>query len=112
MKKFFILFTIAGVFVFSACSHKNSAAKVKPTTYNDVMPIFQAKCGPCHLPSKGGNKPNLELYATTLKLGADILKRVEMEPTQRGFMPMRNPKLAEPELAVIRKWVADGLLEK
>ncbi|MEI7580140.1 MAG: hypothetical protein WCJ58_09020, partial [bacterium] len=28
------------------------------------------------------------------------------------FMPMRNPKLAEPELAVIRKWVADGLLEK
>ena len=54
----------------------------------------------------------MELYATTLKLGADILKRVEMEPTQRGFMPMRNPKLAEPELAVIRKWVADGLLEK
>jgi len=33
-------------------------------------------------------------------------------PTARGFMPKMNPKLSEDEIAVIRKWNEQGMLEK
>jgi hypothetical protein len=77
-----------------------------------MMPLIQAKCSPCHVPSKGGNKANFENYESAKKYGADILARVQLNPGERGFMPMRHEKLTADEIVIIKKWNEQGLLEK
>lgn len=120
MKQLFTAITLVTVIVVASCAKKTAPAgsstaeapKPKATSYTtDVMPLLQAKCSPCHFPSKGGNKANFETYATASKFGAAMLERVQKNPGERGFMPMRNPKLAETEIATIKKWVEGGLAE-
>jgi len=112
MKKAFIALTGAGIIIFAACTPKASPAKIVLTTYAaDVLPLIQAKCTPCHLPSKGGFKANFETFAGALKYGADMVTRIERNPGERGFMPMKNAKLSAEEIAVFKKWVSDGLKE-
>lgn len=113
MKKNLFLLTLLGVVIFGACTKKASPAKVRLMTYtSDIAPLMQAKCGPCHLPSKGGNKDNFENYENAKAHGAEMLERVTKNPEERGFMPKMNPKLSEAEITVIRKWIDAGMLEK
>lgn len=123
MKKKLIIATAFFLVIFAACSKKANPSKSsdtavaapKPaaTSYNSaVQALIQAKCSPCHLPSKGGFKASLEGYDATKKFIADIIARVEKNPTDRGFMPFKNPKLSEEEIGVFKKWLADGLMEK
>ena len=113
MKYFSFILTLIIFIGFAACSKKSNPAKVKSITYTgDVMPLLQAKCTPCHMPSKGGNKANFENYEGAKNFGAELLARVMKAPTERGFMPKMNPKLSEDEIAVIRKWNEQGMLEK
>ncbi|MBL0183084.1 MAG: cytochrome c [Chitinophagaceae bacterium] len=120
MKQLFAPITLVTLIIFVSCAKKtgpaNSSAaeapKPKATSYTtDVLPLLQARCTPCHFPSKGGNKANFETYATVSKFGAAMLERVQKNPGERGFMPMRNPKLSEAEIATIKKWVEGGLAE-
>jgi len=116
MKKISLVLTVIIVALFAACSQKNSASKtpkVIPTTYTtDMMPLIQAKCSPCHVPSKGGNKASFENYESAKKYSGDMLARVQLVPGQRGFMPMKHEKLTAEEIVVIKKWIDQGLLEK
>ncbi len=120
MKFFSFFLTLMIITAFAACSKKSNPGKtaaeevkIKPVTYTgDIMPLIAAKCSPCHLPSKGGNKANFESYEGVKKYGAELLARVIKAPTERGFMPKMNPKLSEDEIALIRKWNEQGMLEK
>lgn len=113
MRKLVIASFFASILVITACSHKSSAAKVVLTNYTtDVQPLIQAKCSPCHLPSKGGFKANFENYEGAKKYGEDMVKRVILNPGDRGFMPFKHEKLPAQEIEIIKKWVSDGLLEK
>jgi len=119
MKKTLFAITLLLVFVIAACSKKTAPGKtaevpkVMSTTYAvEILPLVQARCSPCHLPTKGGNKASFETYASAKTYGADMLVRVNLNPGQRGFMPFKHPKLSEQEIAVFKKWVDDGLLEK
>lgn len=116
MKKISLIFTIAAITLFAACSQKNSASKtpkVIPTTYTtDIVPLIQAKCSPCHLPSKGGRKASFESYDAAKKYSADILARIQLNPTDRGFMPFKNEKLSADEIVLVKKWLDQGMLEK
>ncbi|MBK8520923.1 MAG: cytochrome c [Chitinophagaceae bacterium] len=113
MKNFASVLILILIIGFAACSKKSNPAKVKSITYSgDILPLLQAKCSPCHMPSKGGNKANFENYEGAKKYGAELLARVIKNPTDRGFMPKMNPKLSEDEIALIRKWNEQGLLEK
>ena len=119
MKKVFITCIVSAVIIFVACSPKANPTttpetpKVKATTYIDaVQPLIQVKCAPCHLPSKGGRKADFETYGAAMKYGADMVARVQLNPTDRGFMPFKGAKLSDDEIGVLKKWVADGLLEK
>jgi hypothetical protein len=116
MKKISFVLTVIIITLFAACSKKNSASKtpkVIPTTYTtDMMPLIQAKCTPCHVPSKGGNKANFENYESAKKYGPGMLTRVQLNPTERGFMPMKHEKLSAEEIVIIKKWNDQGLLEK
>lgn len=111
---FFLVLII--ITLFTACSNKSNpgkTVKIIPTTYSvDIIPLLQAKCTPCHLPSKGGFKANFENYESAKKYSADMLNRVSLNPGDRGFMPFKHTKLAVEEIVLIKKWVDQGLLEK
>lgn len=114
MKKNLLVLTLMGIIVFAACTKKASPGKtVKQTTYaTDIVPLIHAKCSPCHLPTKGGRKADFENYAGAKKYGADMLARVMLNPTDRGFMPFKHDKLPAEEIAIIKNWVDQGMLEK
>lgn len=85
---------------------------VAKTTYlANVKSIFTTSCTPCHL--AGGANPNKwDDYAQAKAKINSILDRVKREPGATGFMPRNGTKLSADKIAVLEKWVADGLLEK
>ena len=114
MKKIPFVLTMIVIITIAACTKKASPGKtaMKSTTYTtDMVPLIQAKCSPCHLPSKGGRKADFENYASAKKYGADMLARVMLNPTDRGFMPFKHDKLPAEEIAIIKNWVDQGMPE-
>ncbi len=110
----FVLLWIT-VVIFAACSKKSNPAKVvvPKTSYSvDIVPLVQAKCTPCHLPTKAGRITNFENFENTKKYSEAILTRIQLNPGERGFMPFKQAKLTAEEIAIFKKWVDDGLLEK
>lgn len=83
---------------------------LKTTYMADVKPIFVASCTPCHL--AGGINPNKwDQYAQAKAKISVILDRVQREPGATGFMPKVGAKLSAEKIAILKKWVDDGLLE-
>jgi cytochrome c553 len=119
MRKIYVsLFMVAAIVVFSYCSSSKktaavAAAPAKPkVNYQaNVMSIIQANCAPCHFPDKGNKKP-LDTYTAVSANVDDILRRIQLAPTERGFMPNRKPKLSDADINTIKEWKADGLTEK
>ncbi len=113
MKKALLILTLMAVTFFMACSKKAHMAKFIPTTYTiDVAPLIQAKCTPCHIPSRAGRKADFETYESAKKYGTDMLVRIQLNPTDRGFMPFKHEKLTAEEIVIFKKWVDQGMLEK
>lgn len=114
MKKFSILLLIAvAASVFQFCSFSKKAAREpqKITYVGNVQSIVQATCAPCHFPPKGNKKP-LDTYAAVKEDIDDIIVRIKKNPDERGFMPMRHPKLSDSTINIFVQWQKDGLLEK
>ena len=83
---------------------------LKTTYVANVKPILTASCTPCHMP--GGVNPNKwDDYATTKSKINTILDRVKRDQGATGFMPRNGTKLSADKIAVLEKWLADGLLE-
>lgn len=83
---------------------------LKTTYTGHVKSILTTSCTPCHV--AGGANPNKwDDYTTTKNKIATILDRVKREPGATGFMPRNGTKLAADKIAILEKWVADGLLE-
>ena len=117
MKKYFVLTGIAIIaIVFSNCnSAKKTAVTVVPkSTYTtDVSAVLMSNCAPCHIPAKGGNKKPYDNFANTKADIDEIIRRIEMNPGERGFMPFKKTaKLSDSTIALFKKWRDDGLLEK
>lgn len=115
MKKIFVFASLAIVtLTVSYCTASKKATKV-PVKLNyetDVKAVVEANCSPCHIPAKGGRKQALDSYAAVNKNIDDILRRIQLNPTDRGFMPDRRPKLSDSTINVFKQWKTDGLLEK
>jgi len=81
------------------------------TTYNaNIKPLLVNSCTPCHV--TGGSNPNkFDIYATAKSKINVIIDRVERETTAAGFMPRGGSKLSAANIALLKKWVDDGLLE-
>lgn len=117
MKKLFVISgLIATAVLFYNCSgsKKASASKPVPFTYDaNVKTAIEANCSPCHLPAKGGNKKSYDNFANTKADIDEIIRRIELNPTDRGFMPFRGKaKLSDSTIAVFKKWKEEGMLEK
>ena len=111
-----ITLVISSVMVFSYCSSALNAASpnVAPkVNYKaDIAVLLQAKCTPCHFPDKGGRKKRLDTYASVSGQITEILRRIQLNPKKRGFMPDKRAKLSDSTIAVFKQWQTDGLLEK
>ncbi len=117
MKKIYVSFLmLAAVVIFSYCSSAKKATKtpvvVKVNYQANVMAIIKTNCTPCHFPDQGGNKKPLNSFAAVSSQTDEILRRIQLNPTDRGFMPNRHPKLADADINAIKQWKADGLMEK
>jgi len=116
MKKYFILSGIAIVaLVFANCNSAKKATATAPpkSTYaTNVSTIMMNYCSPCHIPAKGGNKKPFDNFANVKTDIDEIIRRVEMNPNEIGFMPFKKPaKLSDSTIAVFKQWKADGLME-
>ena len=90
-----------------------TAAATPKTTYTaHVAPVIADNCSPCHIPSKGGNKKAYDNYANVKADIDEIIRRIELNPTDRGFMPFKKTeKLPADAIAVFKKFKEDGALE-
>jgi hypothetical protein len=86
--------------------------KPKFTYASNVSTVITSFCSPCHIPSKGGNKKAYDNYENTKQDIDEIIRRVELNPDERGFMPFKHAKLNDSTIAVFKQWKADGMLEK
>lgn len=112
MKKIvlFVLVALVTVFQFCSSSKKAASATAAVTYTRNVQPIIQANCSPCHIPPQGRAKA-LNSYDAARANVDDILSRIKRNPEDKGFMPMRHPKLADSTIAVFEKWKGAGLAE-
>lgn len=96
--------------IFQYCSTARKAQAVPKVTFaSHVQPIIQTKCTPCHT---GGKQETLNTYASAKDHIDEMLERIQKNPGEKGFMPMKHPKLPDSTIQVFMKWKNDGLLEK
>lgn len=115
MKKISVLAAmVACIIIFSNChSSKKASAAVPKLSYEaNLKTLVMDNCAPCHVPSKGGNKKALDTYASLSANIDDVIHRIELNPTDRGFMPFKHPKLSDETIGVFKKWKTDGMIEK
>jgi nitrate/TMAO reductase-like tetraheme cytochrome c subunit len=121
MKKILIIAGVtAGVCLLSNChSAKKSASKTTaPTTvpsaaaavtyHTNMESVIAANCSPCHFPAKGGNKTPFDSYDAAKKNIDSMIVRIEKNPTDRGFMPFKRPKLSDSTINVFKQWRDSG----
>lgn len=117
MKKISLLaLIVTGIFVLSNC---NSAKKVtasapaKLTYEGNLMTVIADNCSPCHIPAKGGKKKAYDTYASVKTDIDEIIRRIELNPSDKGFMPFKKTvRLSDSTINVFKQWKQDGLLEK
>lgn len=115
--------TLLAIVFFVACSQKTApTASPEPkkeydgprVTYNDdIVPLMQRSCSPCHYPAKSGRKEPLDNYAAVKDHAAEILERVQLPETSLKFMPYekkRQPLSAE-EIELFKNWARGGFIE-
>jgi hypothetical protein len=112
MRKSGILSVLLMLLVFQYCSTAKKAQTAPMVTYQaNVQPVIQANCAPCHI-GPGGKQSALNNYSTAKMAIDDIVSRIQKNPTDRGFMPFKHPKLPDSTIQVFVRWKNDGLLEK
>lgn len=115
MKKAILLSAmIMAILVFSYGSFSKKASETIPSlvSYDEnLAPVVMANCAPCHFHNKGGKKKRLDSYKSVSSQIDEVLRRIQLNPKDRGFMPNKNPKLADSTIAIFKKWKEDGLLK-
>lgn len=115
MKKIYVFAGMAILalgLTYCSSSKKTAAAAPKATYAATVAPIIADKCSPCHIPSKGGNMKAYDNYANVKANIDEIIRRIELNPTDRGFMPFKkSQKMPADTIAIFKKFKDDGALE-
>lgn len=117
MKKYFFLAaSVTIVIVFSNChsARKSTTENVVPkmTYETNIQSLIANNCTPCHFPARGGNKKPLDTYDGVKANIDDMIHRIELNPTDKGFMPFKHAKLSDSTIAVFKQWRDDGMIAK
>jgi len=107
------MIVLAGmVFTYCTGTKKAAASKQPKITYMaDVAPLVSTHCTPCHFPPKGNKKP-LNSYTAVKDEIDEVIERIQKNPADRGFMPMKHPKLSDSTINVFVQWKATGMAEQ
>jgi hypothetical protein len=114
MKKISILASLIAIAVlFYNChgSKKATSSAPKLTYDTNLKTVIETNCSPCHIAGKG-NKKSFDNYANVKTDIDDMIRRIELNPEEKGFMPFKHPKLPDATIAIFKQWRSDGLLEK
>lgn len=115
MKKafLFVLF-FTTVVVFEFCSSSKKAQKsvaTSSTTYDaKIQNIVATNCSPCHV-GDGAKQKRLDNYDAVKGHINDIIRRIQLNPGDKGFMPMRHPKLPDSTIQVFVNWRNEGMVQ-
>ena len=116
MRKCFVLITLVTAALVLAnwgFSKKSLAAICHIPDEYEVQAVITWNRSPCHIPAKGGNKRPYDNFINVKTDIDEIIRRIELQPTEKGFMPFRKSvKLSDSTIAIFKQWKADGLLEK
>ena len=117
MKRYYVLvLLIVTAVIFSYCGSSKKASKNAPPKMvfeNSLQTLIVGNCSPCHIPQKGGQKKAYDNYANVKSDIDEMIRRIELNPGEKGFMPFKKTeKLSDSTVAVFKQWKADGLLEK
>ncbi len=113
MKKSAIFLIACLVVSFQYCTSSKKAA-IKPVLFtyiSNVQPTILANCSPCHIPPKGF-KLALNTFDAAKTNITDIIRRINLSPSEKDFMPFKHAKLSDSVVNIFVKWNADGLMEK
>ena len=92
-------------------------------TYKDhVAPLLRKHCGNCHNPDKATSDFNVMTYSTLMQGGASGEAVQPGSPDQsllykviahidEPFMPSKQPKLPDAEIALVKRWIEAGAPE-
>src|ERR1035441_3118897 len=98
-------------------------AQQPPTYDDDIKPLIQRRCLPCHSSSEMRASLNLETFQGVMKGGgsgdvvkpgrvsASMLYKVLAREEGVPQMPLGGPKLSDADINKVRDWIQGGLLE-
>jgi len=116
MKKYVFLAALIclAVILFSNCHSSKKTTSSTTTTPTATTPavtyastvksVVETNCTPCHFPAKGGSKKPLDTYENLKGSIDDAIRRIQLNPTDMGFMPMMHQKLSDSTIAVFKQW--------
>ncbi|WP_020535086.1 hypothetical protein [Lewinella cohaerens] len=113
-----ILFVVTlGLAAFSlsntAALLSNANSESALVTYQQhILPIFEVHCLSCH-GERVSKKRQLYTYGSVKEKIDDILFRVQLDPSNRKFMPykMRQAPLTSAQISVLQAWKDGGMVE-
>lgn len=114
MKQTSLILVACFAFILQFCTsiHQVKSGTNRKITYvHNIQPIVMNSCSPCHIPPEGKKKAYHNYTAVKADIDT-ILTSIQKKPNEKGFMPMRHPKLSDSTISIFIKWKNDGLLEK
>ncbi|MFT3979189.1 MAG: cytochrome c [Ferruginibacter sp.] len=116
MQRIFITATLLFAVIFlTFCNSSKKATATAETApkkpafnwTNNIQPMMVAQCGPCHVTGKG-NKLAMDNLDNVKNNIDDIIRRIELNPGERGYMPFKRAKLSDSTIAMVKTWKTDN----
>jgi len=102
----FLFIFAFSTFQFCKSSQKATSKKNEISYTQNIAPIMERSCTPCHFPEQG-KKKMLNTYDAVKENINDILRRVQLADTDKEFMPFKSkkPALSKEEIELLKGWV-------
>ena len=111
--KLTLLLIIGAAFILQNCKSSQASQTVAKVSYDaDLKPLMVRSCTPCHFPEQG-KKEMLDTYDATRVNIKDIIARMEMDPSEKGYMPFKSKKeaMSTEEVQKFKDWMAQGFAD-
>lgn len=105
-----LFFTTVLVFQFCSSSKKTQTSVPKTTYSGNVQQTIAGNCSPCHV-GANARSGHLDSYDAAKSHINEILRRIQLNPSNKDFMPFKHAKLPDSTIQIFVKWKENGLLQ-